>query len=97
MAVRCDQGDILLIEPLPIDIEIGSEGHCVAGIQFLRRRVDLHHIEAMRVHDSFAGLEEFQSGAFGEIRMESILVGFDVTDAGLDDVVRADAVMHCLQ
>ncbi len=29
--------------------------------------------------------------------MDSILVVFDVMDRGLDDVVRADAVVHCLQ
>jgi hypothetical protein len=96
MTVRSDQRDILLVETLSIDIEIGSERHRIAGMQLLRW-VYLHHIEAMRVHDPFAGFEEFQSGALGEIGMESILVVFDVMNRGLDDVAPANAIAHCLQ
>ena len=35
MSVRCDEGDVLLVETLSIDIEIGSERHCITDVQLL--------------------------------------------------------------
>lgn len=57
----------------------------------------LHHVEVMRVHDPRAGLQEFQSGASGELRMEPLSAIFDITTAGGDDLGRANAVVQCPQ
>ena len=50
MSVRCDEGDVLFVETLSIDIEIGSERHCITDVQLLWW-VYLHHIETVGVHD----------------------------------------------